>query len=135
MSLIPLDLEAVTLFSADLLASRTFYEAALGAPVVYEDDDCFVMDLDGTLVNVLDIAKARELIQPAVPALPSAGVGVALSLRVRSTDAACDRLRAAGVSLLNGPIDRPWGRRTAAFADPSGHVWEVAEVLGDGDRA
>jgi uncharacterized glyoxalase superfamily protein PhnB len=23
-------------------------------------------------------------------------------------------------------IDRPWGVRTAAFADPEGHVWEVA---------
>ncbi len=31
-----------------------------------------------------------------------------------------------GVALLNGPVDRPWGVRTAAFADPSGHVWEIA---------
>jgi uncharacterized glyoxalase superfamily protein PhnB len=31
--------------------------------------------------------------------------------------------------LLNGPIDRPWGRRTAAFADPAGHLWEVAQEL------
>jgi uncharacterized glyoxalase superfamily protein PhnB len=34
------------------------------------------------------------------------------------------------VSLLNGPIDRDWGMRTAAFADPDGHVWEVAQALG-----
>jgi uncharacterized glyoxalase superfamily protein PhnB len=43
---------------------------------------------------------------------------------------ACSRLRAIGVELLNGPIDRPWGRRTAAFADPSGHVWEIAQLIG-----
>jgi len=39
------------------------------------------------------------------------------------------RLTDAGVNLLNGPIDRPWGKRTAAFADPDGTVWEVAQDL------
>ena len=34
-----------------------------------------------------------------------------------------------GVALLNGPVDRPWGIRTAAFADPAGHVWEIAAPL------
>ena len=37
------------------------------------------------------------------------------------------RSRARGVELLNGPLDREWGVRTAAFADPDGHVWEVAQ--------
>ena len=31
----------------------------------------------------------------------------------------------------NGPIDRVWGMRTAAFADPDGHVWEVAQQLAE----
>jgi catechol 2,3-dioxygenase-like lactoylglutathione lyase family enzyme len=35
------------------------------------------------------------------------------------------------VELLNGPIDREWGVRTAAFADPDGHVWEVAQERSD----
>ena len=34
-----------------------------------------------------------------------------------------------GATFLNGPVDRPWGRRTAAFADPAGNVWEIAEEL------
>jgi uncharacterized glyoxalase superfamily protein PhnB len=33
---------------------------------------------------------------------------------------------ARGVKLLNGPIDRPWGPRTASFMDPAGHIWEIA---------
>lgn len=37
--------------------------------------------------------------------------------------------RRAGVRVLNGPIDRPWGLRTASFTDPDGHVWELAEKL------
>jgi hypothetical protein len=28
--------------------------------------------------------------------------------------------------LLNGPIDRPWGIRTASFRAPGGHIWEIA---------
>ena len=25
-----------------------------------------------------------------------------------------------------GPVDRPWGIRTASFRDPGGHIWEIA---------
>ena len=50
-------------------------------------------------------------------------------LEVDDANAVCAELEAHGVKLLNGPIDRPWGRRTAAFADPAGNTWEVAQVL------
>ena len=43
-----------------------------------------------------------------------------------AADAVCARLTARGVTLLNGPMDRPWGIRTASFRDPGGHVWELA---------
>jgi catechol 2,3-dioxygenase-like lactoylglutathione lyase family enzyme len=41
----------------------------------------------------------------------------------------CADLAAHGVKLLNGPIGRPWGLRTAAFADPAGNTREIAQVL------
>lgn len=41
----------------------------------------------------------------------------------------CAELVKHGMKLLNGPIDRSWARRTAAFAHPAGHVWEIAQVL------
>ena len=28
-----------------------------------------------------------------------------------------------------GPVDRPWGVRTASSTDPAGHVWEVAHSI------
>jgi uncharacterized glyoxalase superfamily protein PhnB len=34
-----------------------------------------------------------------------------------------------GVVLLNGPVDRSWGKRTAAFVDPAGAVWEIAQDI------
>ena len=38
-------------------------------------------------------------------------------------------LAGRGVELLNGPVNRPWGVRTASFADPGGHIWEIAQEL------
>ena len=44
----------------------------------------------------------------------------------------CAELAGRGVSLLSGPADRPWGMRTVTFADPGGHIWEIAqEIPGD----
>jgi uncharacterized glyoxalase superfamily protein PhnB len=37
-------------------------------------------------------------------------------------DAAVDRLRAAGVSVLEPPEDQPWGERVAKVLDPDGNV-------------
>jgi uncharacterized glyoxalase superfamily protein PhnB len=48
------------------------------------------------------------------------------TLEVDDVDAKAAELTARGVELLNGPMDRPWGPRTASFRDPAGHVWEIA---------
>jgi uncharacterized glyoxalase superfamily protein PhnB len=51
---------------------------------------------------------------------------------VDDADATCALLARHGVALLNGPMDREWGMRTAAFTDPAGHVWEIAQPLSSG---
>jgi uncharacterized glyoxalase superfamily protein PhnB len=81
------------------------------------------------MVNLLAVAQAPELIEPANVAASSAGTRALFTIRVENVDEVCATLQGQGVKLLNGPIDRPWVRRTAAFADPSGHVWEIAQVL------
>lgn len=48
------------------------------------------------------------------------------TLPVDDVDAMCEELAARGVTLLNGPMDRPWGIRMASFRDPGGHIWEIA---------
>lgn len=52
-----------------------------------------------------------------------------MTIRVDDVDEACAKLRQSGIDLVNGPIDRPWGRRTAVFSDPSGHMWEIAQEI------
>ena len=39
------------------------------------------------------------------------------------------------VELLNGPVDREWGVRTASFTDPDGHIWEIAQKLPGADAS
>ena len=49
-----------------------------------------------------------------------------LTVQVENVDAMCAELVKHGVVLVNGPMDRPWGIRTACFSDPGGHIWEIA---------
>ena len=52
-----------------------------------------------------------------------------MTIEVSDVDEVCEDLSRRGVELLNGPIDRSWGRRTASFVDPAGHVWEIAQSI------
>lgn len=67
-----------------------------------------------------------ELIAPAAVASPRDGARVQLTISVDDVDAMGAELTRRGVGLLNGPVDRPWGIRTASFRDPAGLVWEIA---------
>jgi catechol 2,3-dioxygenase-like lactoylglutathione lyase family enzyme len=117
---------ALTLFVEDLAAAKQFYRDVFGLPVTFEDDDSAVFDFGNTLVNLLAVSAAPELIEPARVAPREAGSRLQLTINVDDVDAMCAELARRGVRLLNGPIDRPWGVRTASFMDPGGHIWEIA---------
>ena len=119
-------ISAITLFVNDLQAAARFYADVFELPVVYADADSTVFRFGGTLVNLLQRDAAAELVEPAVTGDPSGGPVAVFTLQVADVDARCARLVELGVTLLNGPIDRPWGPRTASFRDPAGHVWEIA---------
>ncbi|HET7481773.1 MAG TPA: VOC family protein [Actinomycetota bacterium] len=123
---------AVTLFTEDLETSKAFYEDRLGIEIAFEDSESVVFRFAHTLVNVLDASAATELIAPASVGGPDAGPRFQFTLTVDDVDAVCARLSARGVELINGPMDRSWGVRTACFADPAGHLWELASPIGDG---
>ena len=95
-------------------------------PVVFEDDNSAVFKFGDTLINLLAITEAEELIGPAKAANREAGSRFVFTIHVDDVDAMCAELTGRGVELLNGPMDRPWGVRTASFMDPGGHIWEIA---------
>ncbi|HEV8055135.1 MAG TPA: VOC family protein, partial [Nocardioidaceae bacterium] len=98
-----------------------------GLPVAFEDDDSAVFNFGNTLVNLLRATAAGELIEPAAVARREVGSRLQLTIEVDDVDAMCAELVSRGVELLNGPMDRPWGVRTASFSDPGGHIWEIAK--------
>lgn len=122
----PGGIAAITLFVEDLEAARRFYQEVFRLPVYYEDDNSTVFKFGDTLVNLLQASEAPDLVAPAAVAAPDAGVRFQFTLEVEDVDGMCDELRSRGVELLNGPMDRPWGVRTASFRDPGGHIWEIA---------
>ncbi|MEV0091794.1 VOC family protein [Streptomyces sp. NPDC050738] len=122
-------LEVITLFAEDLAATRAFYTDVFGLEVVYENDDSAVIKFDNLMINVLTVANAPELVTPSPVGGTDAAPRALFTIEVADADTVCAALEQHGVRLINGPVDRPWGRRTAAFADPAGHVWEIAQIL------
>ncbi len=117
---------AITLFVEDLAAAKRFYSDVFALPVFFEDDNSAVFKFGDTLLNLLNTSEAPELVAPAPVASADAGVRFQFTLQVDDVDAKVDELKRRGVELLNGPMDRPWGIRTASFRDPAGHIWEIA---------
>jgi lactoylglutathione lyase len=120
---------AITLFVQHPQRSKAFYEEVFGAPAIFEDEDSVAFKFVNLIVNLLATPAARELIEPASVAEPETGSRVQLTIGVDDVDAICAQLAVPGVELLNGPVDREWGMRTASFTDPDGHIWEVAQRL------
>ncbi len=123
----PSGIAAITLFVEDLPATKEFYQRVFGLPVAFEDPNSAVFKFGNTLVNLLQTTAAPDLIAPATVAGRDAGARFQFTVGVDDVDEMCAALVARGVELLNGPMDRPWGIRTASFQDPAGHIWEIAQ--------
>jgi len=122
-------LGAITLFVEDPARARDFYVRLLEADPIFEDETSAAFRLDNVIVNLLVRSSADELITPAAVASADSGATCQLTLEVTDVDETCTELNGRGITLLNGPMDRGWGVRTAAFVDPDGHVWEIAAPI------
>lgn len=116
----------LTLFTEDLEGTRAFYRRVFGLQPVFEDDDSSVFRFPNIQVNLLRTSAVPKLIEPAQLASSDSGVRFLITVDVDDVDATCAELARQGATLVNGPIDRPWGVRTASFRDPGGHLWEIA---------
>lgn len=122
-------LSAISLFVEDVAAAKRFYQSVFGAETIFEDDVSAALRFDNVILNLLHVGSAGEIIEPDLPGARNAGPRFQLSVWIDDVDAVCARLAEHGVTLLAGPKDRPWGKRTANFVDPAGHSWEVAQVI------
>lgn len=128
-SLGSMNVDVITLFVEDFLKVKAFYQEVFGFQAVYEDEVSSVFNFGNMSVNLLDISESHELMKPGTVASRESGFRFLLTIWVDDVDEVCEELEKRGVALLNGPIDRPWGVRTASFIDPAGHAWEIAKQL------
>jgi uncharacterized protein len=124
---VPLRLNLVTLGVADVLRSRRFYEAlGLKASAASQESVAF-FDAGGVVLALFGRAALAE--DATVPNSVPGFSGVTLAHNVGS-EAEVDRTLAQAVQCgakLVKPGQRVfWGGYSGYFADPDGHLWEVA---------
>jgi catechol 2,3-dioxygenase-like lactoylglutathione lyase family enzyme len=119
-------LSLVTLGVADLERARRFYEDGLGWRRGNNHPEVVFFQIGGA---VLALWGRDALAKDA--GLPDAGGfgGIALAYNARTreeVDAVLAEAAAAGARILKPAEDTFWGGHSGYFADPDGHVWEVA---------
>ncbi|WP_420568122.1 VOC family protein [Thalassovita sp.] len=116
----------ITLAVEDVARSAAFYQA-LGWKQVETPDGMAVFDLLGQALGLYPRADlARDMgLEP--DQLGSGAMTLAHNLRSKDEVAQIFELAiAAGARGLKEPHDVFWGGHIAYFADPDGHVWELA---------
>jgi catechol 2,3-dioxygenase-like lactoylglutathione lyase family enzyme len=121
----------VTLGVADLARSRAFYEA-LGWSGQEVQETVFFQA--GGLALVL-WGRDKLAADSGVRDRPADGSfdGIALAHNVRArdeVDALADAAQRAGATITRPPAETFYGGYAACFADPDGHIWEVAHNPG-----
>ena len=126
-------IDFITMFTEDLERSKGFYQDVFGLRLIFEDENSAVFRFANAGINLLRAESAGNLVSPGTVASRDAGARLVFTIGVDDVDAVCAELAVHGVELLNGPVNRPWGVRTASFTDPGGHIWEVAQELARAD--
>jgi catechol 2,3-dioxygenase-like lactoylglutathione lyase family enzyme len=117
----------VSLAVTDLTRALSFYRDGLGFPTHnYADGDDFILfALEGSWLSL----HAREQALKDLPSGSSTFSSFGLSHNVPSKAAVNEVYELglkAGATPLKPPQDAEWGGYEASFADPDGHVWDIA---------
>ncbi|HJP64688.1 MAG TPA: VOC family protein [Actinomycetota bacterium] len=124
-------MDSVILYVDDLERAVAFYQDRLGLELKLRGDGYVEFVTEGTKFGLFERSKVPELIGREARAPGPDGEVLFI---VGDVDGEDRRLRSAGVSILSGPVDRPWGHRTVHVTDPDGHVVELAQEIPRTDR-
>lgn len=117
----------VTLAVADLGRSRRFYGEGLGWKAAFHSDEVVFFQTGGSVLALYGRADLARDAQVPPERLGPGGVVLAHNVRAREeVDVVLAEAAAAGAVLLASGSETAWGGYVGYFADPDGHLWEVA---------
>jgi len=120
----------VTLGVEDLGRSAAFYRDGLGLPLINDPEAQGVafFELKGLRLALYPRAELAADAGVADPGpQPFSGITLAHNLRSRTeVDSFFAHVAAIGARIVKPPEDVFWGGYSGYFADPDGHLWEVA---------
>lgn len=116
----------ITLGVDDLDRAKTFY-AALGWVPAEEQDGVAFYQINGLVLGLFGRAELAKDQGRAGAVLGTGAITLAQNFNDQAAvDTAYAEAIAAGATALKAPENVFWGGYSGYFADPDGHVWEVA---------
>lgn len=116
----------ITLAVTDRDRAAAFY-TALGLRRADSEEGIVVFDLLGQALALYPRADLARDMGLSVVELGTGGMTLGYNTRTREEVAqVLDRASAAGARVLKPAHDVFWGGHIGYFADPDGHIWEVA---------
>lgn len=116
----------ITLGVADLARARAFY-AALGWQAADEVPGVSFFQMNGLALGLFGLSDlAKDQGRPGAP-LGTGAMTLAQNFATPAdVDTAFAAALAAGATALKAPASVFWGGYSGYYADPDGHVWELA---------
>jgi len=116
----------ITLGTRDMEELARFYEA-LGWSRVASPDGVIAFDLIGQTLGLYPLAALAEEIGLPQDALGRGAIALAYNVAEKAdVTTVLQQAEAAGGQILKQAQDVFWGGHHGYFADPEGHIWEVA---------
>lgn len=120
----------ITLGVADLERSKKFYSAGLGLPTNWSAEKGVIFfQTSGTVLALYPMNKLTEDIGESFRGASVNFGGITLAHNTRTqveVDLLLMKAREAGGKILKAGAPTFWGGYSGYFADPDGHIWEIA---------
>jgi lactoylglutathione lyase len=120
-------IDYTVIYARDMAAMRRFYGTVMGFPLLRELSPHWIEYAVGSTTLALT-ERGKRFDDPAPP-VGALSLQLAFRVAPKSVDAGAQELAAAGVHIVSGPADQPFGHRTLFFRDPDGNVLEIYAAI------
>jgi catechol 2,3-dioxygenase-like lactoylglutathione lyase family enzyme len=111
----------------DIERSVKFYRDGLGLPTKYEKGDFAEFELQGVKLALYPRKLLAEDANMSPEGTGFSGITIAHNVQSREeVDQLLAQAEQAGAKIIKQPAVASWGGYSGYFADPDGHLWEIA---------